>query len=441
MKREDVSEMSTSNEVKSPNKSRKLTNKESVDSSDSSSDWECARMDRPQKRRARKTDYNNYLADEPSLNVENLYNKICSKIYRSTRSEPIMMVERFGSVEYGNIVPTYDPASSLSTFKRENDDEMDSDSQYLPIELFKLLNGRINKINIRNLNIIRKSSLLSLIERNRLNSIYCPFDELAHARLVNPGANVYKINGNEAELARVPLMLFEVCKINTYSLMPNCCSTLLMPFFFDIFKPSEIKQYSSKTVDILLKLKSAFTPQLYLDEKLLASFCVENLLWNCFSLFRFKFNANYRTGFLNYLLSLTCLMSHFKAAIATCDEQTSQSNRLRYLKLKKAIVSFVEALVLNGFLNNNDLYQIQSTLDKFPNLKLYQDELFAVLGDILAAHTPMKLKNLCRIAVKNRMSDFTNEAVNKLLKSENDKKFFYFDLEFERSFEENFSQL
>jgi len=94
--------------------------------------------------------------------------------------------------------------------------------------------------------------------------------------------------------------------------IPNCISTFLMNFFMDIFPPSELKMLSEKTLEIILKLKSLFKPQIHLNSELKTAYVCEDILWNCFAIFKFKFDKSYSIGFVNYLNSLFGIINAYK---------------------------------------------------------------------------------------------------------------------------------
>lgn len=164
-----------------PSSSSPASNK-IIDSDELSSDHEIAVLDENIEEKLSKVDDH----------VEVFFNKICTQTYRDMAKEKIV-VDHKQSIQYGNLIDSYDPNNSIHT-KTNTYLEVDTSSPDEPatttnaadasrtLELLKILNKN-SKANIRNLKMIHKSSLITLIERNRLNGIYCPFDELAYLRL------------------------------------------------------------------------------------------------------------------------------------------------------------------------------------------------------------------------------------------------------------------
>jgi hypothetical protein len=372
---------------------------------------------------------------------EQLYNKICSKVYKTSSNEK-SVVERFGSIQYGNLVNNFNPKNSISCLNKSAEDaeQRDDDTenqQQLSRELISFLSKRLCKESVhRNLNLVRKSSLINLIERNRVNAIFCPFDEFAYSRLITPSNQRLTGGGEQFKDTELEIYLYDVNKINT--LMPNCCSSFLITFFFDIFKASELQQqFTSNTLDILLKLKSLYVPKLYLDDAF--GFSVENTLWNCFALFKFKFDLKYRYGFINFLVSMHSLLEHFRVN-KSISEPTGlvTINQARYEKLKRMLPYYADALELSGLLNNDDLAKMKSYYLSAQDGSLsYVGNLLESLNGILNRNRPQKLRNMCRIFIKNRIRNFTFQVVESLDIKASDKEFLLFNQEFERCWYEN----
>ena len=232
--------------------------------------------------------------------------------------------------------------------------------------------------NIRELDVLKKSSLVYLIERNReRNHICCPFDELAFVCFDTSAAAAVPVTtsptrtSRHAELVHVrPTLLkqldglhltsFSTTDVNL-SLLPNCVSSLCMPFFFDIIQASDLRLFSATKCEILRSLRRSHVPQHFLvDNASLVKYLSENVLWNCFALFNYKFSPSFRIGFINFLISLFCLIEHFQ--LKANDESTKRiafdewQVANEYVKqLKQAVPCYIEALVLNGFLTEREM--------------------------------------------------------------------------------------
>lgn len=112
--------------------------------------------------------------------------------------------------------------------------------------------------------------------------------------------------------AKIELRVFDLAKITDFSVMPNCVSTFAMLFLFDIFKPTELQRLADKTLRMLTKIKDLYKPQISINETNSVAFGIENLFLNYFALCKHKPNAQYRLGFLNYVMSTSCLLEHLR---------------------------------------------------------------------------------------------------------------------------------
>lgn len=110
-------------------------------------------------------------------------------------SQPVIL-DATNSIQYGNLTDSYDPNNAIHTKSRldlalvnlgevaETGEEQEDTNTAL--ELFRIIKES-SKLNVRNLKMIHKSSIITLIERNRSNYIHCPFDEFVYVRLRSVG--------------------------------------------------------------------------------------------------------------------------------------------------------------------------------------------------------------------------------------------------------------
>lgn len=437
-----------------------------------------------------------------------LFEKICTNAFISLTDIEKLDSNEMGlelnSIQYGNLTRNYNPDLSMTTIEKQSlyleteiescfkqdmeTDECNPSTTSNQINLIQLLNSSNNTSGdwndndpevsrLKSLNLVRRKSLLYLIERNRGNHILCPFDELAYFKLNQPQQQ-QQLNSSDIQInlppiqAKIEFKLFSLSNANDY-LVPTSVSTYLMPFFLDIFQPSTLKLFPKTTLDILLKLKRNYKPQLYLDnDNLFSLYILQDLLWNCFGLLNYKFDSSYKYGFLNYYLSLFCILKYYEIAnankLADVNKKLNLINRIQ--QIKGSIKYYVEALILNGFLDLNDLslfeglylnklnnkYNIGDgfsqnvSFNKFvqmfrQNLSLngddtnekhelvYLEEAINMLQQIMLNSSlfPLKLKYLSRIKVKQTIKEFNVRIVNELKLPDLVKDFLLFNQEFD----------
>jgi hypothetical protein len=179
------------------------------------------------------------------------------------------------------------------------------------------------------MHIMRKDTLLFLIESNIKSNIRSPFDLLAYERLKRSNhveaplshrfdynyANIRRLSKLTKQLATNNPLDRRLLKHN--ALLPNCMSTFLMPFYFDIFKVTELSQFTQDQIQLMLALKRSYKAQIYLNYDALTSYLRENILWNCFTLFKYRHKRTSTTamGYFNYYLSFVNILSHLEKVI------------------------------------------------------------------------------------------------------------------------------
>jgi hypothetical protein len=349
------------------------------------------------------------------------------------------------NIEYGNLIKSYDPKQSVtkttsekhhdlsSTNSHNNDEKEEEDYSYkVYCSLFKSdINSPLKKEET--ISLTRKSSLIKLIEQNRLNQICCPFDEIVYEQF----KNVQNLKMKQILIDTVnkfELNDFKLGNNNSIDyLLPNCIATFLMPFFFDIFQPSDLKALSSSILEIVLKLKSNFKPEINLNSSLKITYILEDIMWNCFALFRFKFDKSFTVGFINYYISLFIIIK------ANEKDKYFQGLKLD-IGIRKLAPYFIESLIFNGLFNQHDLKIFSSFNNSLTNSDTKQivNEAFLIAQNKFQANCPIKLKQMCRIVIKNTMNQYNVRNVMDILEL-NDacKNFILFNNEFETYFNEN----
>lgn len=318
-----------------------------------------------------------------------------------------------------------------------------------------LANKPLNKMftyAFNQLNLNRKETFIYLIERNMSNKILSPFDQYAYVKLKNIKSfasltNTNLINLNErydfnyynikklSKLMRT-MSVHERNFLKQNNLMPSCVSSHLMPFFFDIFSMSDLKQIGDDTVNKMLGLKQAFkATQLYLDEHTLTSYLVENLLWNCLALFKFKLtdlvadSKTTRMGYFNFYLAFVYIQIHL--------EQTKDTFLVKRLNEYKQILSHLfDALVLTGMFAHGDYVRFRQFYEekkkRFQCLEnVYLENAIRSIAPTADVCFPLKLKNLCRIQIKKSLVNYNMDTLNKLNVPVSTRKFLLFSEEME----------
>ncbi len=95
---------------------------------------------------------------------------------------------------------------------------------------------------------------------------------------------------------------------------------------------------------------------------------------------------------------------------------------------------FIEALILNGYLDLN----ILKSFEKFVRLQrdYSLNEMYSIIEKKLQVNFPMKLNNMCRIVVKNSIIEFNAKSVQTLNVDNPVKDFILFNQEFESYYNE-----
>lgn len=201
--------------------------------------------------------------------------------------------------------------------------------------LLKPINNLLKYSLSNKLHLMRKDTLLFLIESNLRVNLRSPFDLFAYDRLkrsnrVVPESSA-KFDYNLASVRRLSRMIekrfnaagdaasmmynpLDPYVLKSNGLLPNSMATFLMPFYFDIFKVTELGSFSQEHVQLMLALKRSFKAQLYLNYDALVAYLRENILWNCFILFKYRHvqSAAASMGFFNFYLSFVHILVHLE---------------------------------------------------------------------------------------------------------------------------------
>lgn len=209
--------------------------------------------------------------------------------------------------------------------------------------LLKPINNLLKYSLSNKLHLMRKDTLLFLIESNLRANLRSPFDLFAYDRLKRSNrvvpessakfdynlASVRRLSRmiekrfnaatGDAAAAAAPIMYnpLDPFVLKSNGLLPNSMATFLMPFYFDIFKVTELGSFSQEHVQLMLALKRSFKAQLYLNYDALVAYLRENILWNCFILFKYRHvqSAAASMGFFNFYLSFVHILVHLEQVI------------------------------------------------------------------------------------------------------------------------------
>ena len=306
------------------------------------------------------------------------------------------------------------------------------------------------------LNITKKETLLCLIQKSHKNNIISPFDQHAYSKLVKDKCNLVnrspELNYNYENISKINNILkkldFNLNSkrfLNANNLLCNCVSSSLMVFFFDLFRISEIQSFDKETISIMIKLKSAYKPQKYLNPRILFEYLAENVLWNSVVLYKYRLDdwQKNKMGYFNFYLSYIYILVHMEL-IVLCDK--GEPVVLDYLSkkindLNSALPSFLKALILNGLLKHDDIVKFENFIinNRLNRLKcarkldlkyIYFEKALASVSNKAGLSFPLRLKDLCRIRVKESISSYEPSKMFKLsLNDDKLKGFLMFDQE------------
>jgi hypothetical protein len=351
---------------------------------------------------------------------------------------------------------------------------------------FKPVVNCLIKYDLGSLNLVKKDVLLFLIERNQSNKIFAPFDQLAYTKLKKKSSMFngisynHKNNYNYRSIKKLNESikvtnnnLFDKAYLKQNTMLPGCISTFLMPFFFDIFNASEMKTFKHECVNMMLKLKKSYKAQIYLDNTSLVSYLNENVVWNCLAIYKYRIknDVENRMGYLNFYLTYIYVLMHLGTIIEFIDDQhltksdPVESFAKKYKQLGHILPDLLEAMILNGLFKHGDLVKFkkffiskQFPLNEFQNsilnqsgqeqlkqlncVGLYYSNKYDLLNNLKQVYLnnslisltakssncfPLKLKNLCRIQLKEKLNSYDSVTINKLNIPKAIKEFLLFD--------------
>jgi hypothetical protein len=333
------------------------------------------------------------------------------------------------------------------------------------------------------LNVTRKDTLIFLIELNLKANVHAPFDLFAYERLKKlnrlvtssptPPPTNSKLNYNYAQVRRLSKLeqsllaatgLLDAGCVNPLerkllkhnTMLANCVSTFLMPFYFDIFKVSELNEFSHEQCQMMLALKRAYRAEpVCLTYDSLIGYFRENILWNCFTLFKYKFRAQTNTqrmGFFNFYLTFVHIQTHLERVVAHCQRQQHQSpqhNQLakehitKAMQLASCLPYLLDTLILTGMFRQPDAVRFRKfytnkyllfnrTAQSQPNdseIAYYERAYKSVEQKTSGTCFPLKLKHLCRIRVKESLVAYNWASVDQLNIPKSVKSFLLYDNE------------
>jgi hypothetical protein len=308
-----------------------------------------------------------------------------------------------------------------------------------PFDLF--VYSRIKQNNKYYLNCFPGASS----DSNNLNGQFSKSQENLKTKYDYNYSNIKKVNYLFKLIQNNP---FDKTYLKQNNLLLNSVATFLMPFFFDIFKMAELRSFSSNSVEMISNLKQSYNTQMFLDQDSLTSHLTENVLWSCFVIYKYRLDDSFRTrlNYLNFYLSNIFQLIHLESIINFLNKQSKLENGQsinstkvyikKFIELNFALPHFMEALILTGLFKHGDYLrflsfyytkQITSPPESitFSNLTSKQNQTHQQLDsencvNLKAKYLnssmksltqkanemfPLKLKNLCRIKLRESYPD------------------------------------
>lgn len=371
--------------------------------------------------------------------------------FRLELSKPVSIKQNSLNL-ISNFDSSYQIDRSLRSIDLKDNTFSYNDMETLKIDLSSFLN-----YNLNNLNLIKKDTLIFLMEKNFSNGIKCPFDVLAYSRLVKtPISNLTDKNVYNFSLVRKVSKLLIHYRNNPLngkflrdnSLLPCTVGMFLMPFYFEIFSIRELNEFSPIEIDMILNLKKNYQTNVYLNYDCLISNYKDNILWNCLVIYKYKledliqFGSN-RIEYINYFLAMMYTLYHLEYTIYYIQTNLSDDKKIlkahitRALELNEMILLLFEAYILSGLFTHRDFVtyerfvtiQMESLFEKSDyNLeRTYYDNTVAMIRENSEKVFPLKLTHLCRIVIKNSMIKYNRKSVSKLSVPIDTKKFILYE--------------
>ncbi|CAF0799368.1 unnamed protein product [Brachionus calyciflorus] len=322
------------------------------------------------------------------------------------------------------------------------------------------------KYNLNHLNLVKKETLIFLIEKNLANNIKNPFDLFSYNRLNKSQKFCHnpKNNYNCFNIRKMSKLLNHYKNplnkryLRDNCLLPSSVGMFLMPLYFDIFKISELNQFNPIEIDMILLLKRTYRTHVYLDYESLINNFKENILWSCFILCKYKLsditgvNSNQETinmEFFNYYLSLMYTLQHLEyvvnyiqlnsAKININNSKLLKDHITKALDLSRFLPFLFESLILNGYFKHKDYVAYEKfCVDKLDSLmctneynlerNYYENTLMSIKQHSEQVY-PLKLTNMCRITIKNSMKKYDSSTLDKLNVPKDIKKFLLYEHE------------
>lgn len=361
-----------------------------------------------------------------------------------------------------NLASIFDSSNSISSSKKQKTNNSIDDSIDLG-NFFSRHSIRLKflEVDICNLNLINKDNLLYLIEKNFSHGIKCPFDLFAYNRLskTKPSSrfdekNLYnfsqvnKISKIFSDYQNNPL---DSKFLRNNSLLACTVGSFLMPFYFDLFRVSELNQFSPIEIDLVLVLKKNYKISLYLNYDSLIRNFKENILWNCLTIYKYKLDDTNRLEFFNYFLALMFTLYHSEIVVNYLQRQLFHENKIfkihviKALELSAMIPLLLEAFILTGIFSHKQFIKYENfatnrlnTLiqnDSYNIEKKYYEKTLDMIGQTRNQVFPIKLSNLCRLKIRNSLIDCNQFNVKKLPCSNEIKNFILYQTELKNCFD------
>lgn len=392
------------------------------------------------------------------------YQQIAYRNLRNALAEKSFCLSPFRSTSSSSSSSSTSRSSSLSVSPKLTDQLLIKSLEVIDLrdndllENFENLLTRrpINKMfkySFNQLNLHRKETFIYLIERNMSNKILSPFDQYAYLKLKNGKllntnliSDQTKYDFNYCNIKKISklmrtLNVREKSFLKQNNLMPNCISSLLMPFFFDIFTMSELKLFGDETVNIMLNLKQTYKAQVYLDEQTLTSYLTENIVWNCLALFKLKLkdlsdDQTLRMGYFNYYLTYIYIRMHLDYLLSGIRTDSCKDLLKRSIELGFVLPHLLDALILTGLFKHCDYVKFKKFFQEKKKRvqcieNVYLENAMNNVSQTADICFPLKLKNLCRIQIKKSLVNYSVDSLNQLAIPNSTKRFLMYNDELE----------
>lgn len=246
------------------------------------------------------------------------------------------------------------------------------------------------------------------------------------------------------------------------SLLLNTQASFLAPFYLDIFPVSEIERlFNNFQIDLIKQMRHAYTEKFShklikrsrldnaIDFTTLTDYIAENIVWNCLILFKYHFTRPNRHKmsrvastdtfqlrafrlhnrqavwdkfyYINFYLSFVYISVHLDLVISYKNESNATLEIQKLATLNQLLPKLLETLILSNHVSKYDLARIESCFTARLTECGDRDDLESMyykktLNEIKSLNysTPLTLKHLCRVRIKESLVEFDMTTLNQI---------------------------